>query len=118
MAETISESARTAGGAAAHPRRWAILALLCIVQFMLLLDDTVVNVALPKIQQSLHFSLANLAWVVNAYVLVFGGFLLLGGRLADLFGRRRMFLIGTVLFTVASLTNGLAQNQTMLIGSR
>jgi EmrB/QacA subfamily drug resistance transporter len=118
MADTLSESVRPVPGAGAHPRRWAILALLCIVQFMLLLDDTVVNVALPKIQQSLHFSLADLAWVVNAYVLVFGGFLLLGGRLADLFGRRRIFLVGTALFALASLTNGLAQSQGMLIASR
>ncbi len=116
MNETLATSAPTP--ALAHPRRWSILILLCLVEFMLLLDDTVVNVALPRIKEDLGFSLANLAWVVNAYVLVFGGFLLLGGRLADLYGRRRIFLLGTGLFALASLANGLAQNQAMLVGSR
>jgi EmrB/QacA subfamily drug resistance transporter len=118
MVSDMTAALRQQGGLAAHPRRWFLLGLLCLVQFMLLLDDTVVNVALPSIQQSLGFSFASLAWVVNAYVLVFGGFILLGGRLADLFGRRRIFMAGTALFAVASLLNGLAQTQGMLIGSR
>jgi EmrB/QacA subfamily drug resistance transporter len=103
---------------AAHPRRWTVLVLLCLVEFMLLLDDTVVNVALPSIRADLGFSLANLAWVVNAYVLVFGGFLLLGGRLADLYGRRRVFLLGTAVFALASLGSALARDQVMLIAAR
>jgi len=112
------DSARVRTGSAPDPRRWRILAVLCLVEFMLLLDDTVINIALPAIQHDLGFSEANLAWVVNAYVLVFGGFLLLGGRCADLFGRRRMFLAGATLFGIASLTNGLATDQAMLIASR
>lgn len=100
------------------PRRWRTLALLALVQFMLVLDDTVVNVALPSIQQDLGFSRPNLAWVVNAYVLTFGGFLLLGGRLADVLGRRRVYLAGLSLFAIASLTSGLAQTEAMLVASR
>jgi EmrB/QacA subfamily drug resistance transporter len=103
---------------AADPRRWTALAVLACLQFMLILDASVVNVALPSIKTDLGFSQANLAWVVNAYVLVAGGFLLLGGRLADLFGRRRVFLAGAVAFAVGSLASGLAQDQVMLIGSR
>jgi EmrB/QacA subfamily drug resistance transporter len=114
----LTAEAHPQGYPPAHPRRWFLLGLLCLVQFMLLLDDTVVNVALPSIQKSLGFSVASLAWVVNAYVLVFGGLILLGGRLADLYGRRLIFLLGTGLFAVASLLNGVAQTQSMLIGSR
>jgi EmrB/QacA subfamily drug resistance transporter len=94
------------------------LAVLACLQFMLILDVSVVNVALPSIKADLGFSQPSLAWVVNAYVLVAGGFLLLGGRLADLFGRRRMFLAGAVIFALGSLTSGLAEDQVMLIGSR
>ena len=86
--------------------RWLILVIACLAQFMVVLDATVVNVALPSIQKGLHFSPSNLQWVVNAYTLVFGGFLLLGGRAGDLLGRKRMFLIGTALFSAASLLTG------------
>src|SRR5437763_8061111 len=88
--------------------RWLILVIACLAQFMVVLDATIVNVALPSIQRGLHFSSSDLQWVVNAYTLVFGGFLLLGGRAADLFGRRRLFIAGVVLFAGASLLNGLA----------
>jgi MFS family permease len=82
-------------------RKWFALALLCTVQFMVVLDIAVVNVALPSIQTDLGFSQENLQWVISAYALLFGGFLLLGGRAADLLGRRRVFLAGLVVFTVA-----------------
>jgi EmrB/QacA subfamily drug resistance transporter len=97
---------------------WLILVIACLAQFMVVLDATIVNVALPSIQRGLHFSTANLAWVINAYTLVFGGFLMLGGRAADLLGRRRLFVAGLILFSVASLFNGLAQSSTMLIIGR
>ncbi|MHB8468264.1 MAG: MFS transporter [Gaiellaceae bacterium] len=97
---------------------WVVLVLICFAQFMVVLDATVVNVALPSIQTDLHLSEANLQWVVNSYTLVFGGFLLLGGRAGDLLGRKRLFLGGLVVFTIASLLDGLAVNQGMLIGSR
>ena len=97
---------------------WVILVLVCIAQFMVILDATVVNVALPSIQKDLGLSEANLQWIVNAYALVFGGFLLLGGRAGDLLGRKRLFLAGVVVFTVASLLNGLATSSTWLISSR
>jgi EmrB/QacA subfamily drug resistance transporter len=98
--------------------RWLVLVIACLAQFMVVLDATVVNVALPSIQRGLHFSPANLAWVVNAYTLVFGGFLLLGGRASDLLGRKRLFMAGIALFSLASLFNGLAQSSTMLIVGR
>lgn len=85
---------------------------------MVMLDLTIVNVALPSIQRNLHFSLTNLTWVIDAYVLVFGGLLILGGRAGDIFGRRRMFLIGIGIFALASLAGGLASSQTLLITSR
>jgi EmrB/QacA subfamily drug resistance transporter len=97
---------------------WIILVLICFAQFMVVLDATVVNVALPSIQRDLGLSEANLQWIVNAYTLVFGGFLLLGGRAGDLLGRKRLFLAGLVVFTTASLLDGLAVNSGMLIGSR
>ncbi len=97
---------------------WAILAIACLGQFMVVLDVSIVNVALPSIHNELGFSDAGLQWVVNAYTIVFAGFLLLGGRAADLFGQRRLFLIGLSLFTGASLVGGFAQNQGMLIGAR
>ncbi|MBV8956765.1 MAG: MFS transporter [Solirubrobacterales bacterium] len=98
--------------------RWLILVIACLAQFMVVLDATVVNVALPSIQRGLHFSAANLQWVVNAYTLIFGGFLLLGGRAADLLGRKRLFAAGVALFSIASLLNGLAQSEGMLIIGR
>jgi EmrB/QacA subfamily drug resistance transporter len=98
--------------------KWLVLVLVCFAQFMVVLDATIVNVALPSIQTDLGLSEANLQWIVNAYTLVFGGFLLLGGRAGDLIGRKRLFLGGIVVFTVASLLNGLAVNEGMLIGSR
>ena len=99
-------------------RRWLALALLCVVQFMVVLDIAIVNVALPSIQSDLGFSQENLQWVISAYALVFGGFLLLGGRAADMLGRRRIFLVGIVVFTVASLLAGLAWSEASLIGAR
>jgi EmrB/QacA subfamily drug resistance transporter len=99
-------------------RRWLALAVLAVAQFMIFLDETVVNVALPSIKTSLGFSEPSLAWVINAYVLVFGGLILLGGRAADLAGRRRIFLTGTAIFGAASLLDGLAASQGMLIGAR
>ncbi|HSX35845.1 MAG TPA: MFS transporter [Patescibacteria group bacterium] len=97
---------------------WLILILLALAQFMVVLDSSIVNVALPVLQRSLHISLVNLQWIITAYTLAFGGFLLLGGRAADLFGRRRTFLAGVAFFMVASLADGLAQNSAMLIGLR
>src|SRR5919109_4167445 len=97
---------------------WLVLVLICLAQFMVILDATIVNVALPSIQKDLDLDEANLQWIVNAYALVFGGFLLLGGRAGDLLGRKRLFLIGLVIFTVASLLNGLATSSGMLIGFR
>jgi EmrB/QacA subfamily drug resistance transporter len=98
--------------------RWLVLVIACLAQFMVVLDATVVNVALPSIQRGLHFSSSDLPWVINAYTLVFGGFLLLGGRAADLIGRKRLFAAGVVLFSVASLLNGLSQSSGMLIVGR
>jgi EmrB/QacA subfamily drug resistance transporter len=97
---------------------WVVLVLICLAQFMVVLDATIVNVALPSIQEDLGLSEGNLQWIVNAYTLVFGGFLLLGGRAGDLLGRKRVFLIGLVIFTGASLLDGLASSEGMLIGAR
>jgi MFS family permease len=100
-------------------RRWLVLSLVLIAQFMVVLDATIVTVALPSVQTSLKFtSELNLQWVINAYSLFFGGFLLLGGRAGDLFGRQRLFVAGLALFTGASLVNGLAQSSEMLIIGR
>ncbi len=99
-------------------RKWYALALICAVQFMVVLDIAIVNVALPSIQTDLGFSQENLQWVISAYALVFGGFLLLGGRTADLLGRRRVFIAGTIIFTIGSLLCGLAWSETSLIGAR
>ena len=98
--------------------KWFALALLGAVQFMVVLDIAIVNVALPSIQTDLGFSQANLQWVITAYALVFGGFLLLGGRTADLLGRRRIFMLGLVAFTIGSLLCGLAWSEASLIGAR
>src|SRR5581483_742780 len=97
---------------------WVVLVLICIAQFMVILDATIVNVALPSIQKDLHLSEGSLQWIVNAYTLVFGGFLLLGGRAGDLLGRKRLFLLGLVIFTGASLLDGLASSEALLVGSR
>lgn len=99
-------------------QRWWALMVLCLGVLMIVLDTTIVNVALPSIREDLHFTETSLVWVVNAYMLTFGGFLLLGGRLGDLLGHRRMFLAGLVLFTVASLACGLARGQGLLIAAR
>jgi EmrB/QacA subfamily drug resistance transporter len=103
---------------AAPDRRWFALGLLCVVQFMVILDIAIVNVALPSIQIDLGFSQENLQWVISAYALVFGGFLLLGGRLADILGRRGVFMVGLVIFSVGSLLCGLAWSDEALIGAR
>src|SRR5215471_8376476 len=119
MSGTRQDSQRSAGPVPGpDPRRWWALAVLAMVQFMLVLDITVVTVALPKIQANLHFSHAGLAWVINGYVLMAGGFLLLGGRLADMFGRRRLFLAGVIVFGVASAVCGAAVSPAMLVCSR
>src|SRR2546428_4285555 len=103
---------------ATERRKWLALALLSAVQFMVVLDIAIVNVALPSIQTDLGFSQENLQWVVSAYALLFGGFLLLFGRVADIVGRRRVFLIGIVVFAAASLLSGLAGSEGALIGAR
>jgi len=97
---------------------WVVLVLICVAQFMVILDATIVNVALPSIQKDLGLSEANLQWIISSYTLFFGGFLLLGGRAGDLLGRKRVFLVGLVIFTVASLLNGLSSSAGMLIGFR
>src|SRR5687767_11123215 len=99
-------------------KRWIALYVLCLGDIMIVLDGTIVNVALPSIRDDLGFSQASLAWVVNAYLLTFGGFLLLGGRLGDLYGNRRLFLGGIALFTFASLACGLAASQGQLVAAR
>jgi MFS family permease len=99
-------------------RRWWILVAVSLAAFMTYLDNNVTNVAIPTIQRSLHLSIAGLEWVVSSYVLVFAGLLLIGGRLADSFGRRRFFFIGTAVFTLASLAAGLAGSGGVLIGAR
>src|SRR5690349_8448709 len=100
------------------PRRWKALALLCTAFFMVILDSAIVVVALPSIDADLHFAAGELQWVLSAYLLSFGGLLLLGGRAADLLGRRRVFMVGTALFALASLTCGLAASVPMLIAAR
>ena len=101
-----------------HRKRWWALMVLCLGVLMIVLDTTIVNVALPSIRTDLGFTETSLVWVVNAYMLTFGGFLLLGGRLGDLYGHRKLFLAGIVLFTLASLGCGLAQSQAMLVVAR
>src|SRR6185312_14933582 len=111
-------SAVVASDAPERDTRWAALYVLCAGMLMIVLDVTVVNVALPSIQEQLHFSSAALAWVVNAYLISFGGLLLLAGRLGDLAGRRRIFLAGIGLFTTASLLCGIADSQALLVIAR
>ena len=98
--------------------RWIALIVLCVGFLMIILDQTIVNVALPSIQSDLGFSQSSLAWVVNAYLIAFGGLLLLAGRLGDLIGRRRIFMIGLAVFVAASALCGLAQSQSVLVGAR
>jgi EmrB/QacA subfamily drug resistance transporter len=97
---------------------WIILVIACMAQFMVVLDVSIVNVALPSMQRSLHFTISNAQWVVNAYILTFGGFLLLGGRAADIFGRRRVYLTGIAIFTLASIGAGFASSGTQMIAIR
>jgi MFS family permease len=114
---TIEEEAHITK-AATNRGRWVALVVLCVGMLMIVLDATIVNVALPSIQADLGFSQSSLAWVVNAYLIAFGGLLLLAGRLGDLLGRRRVFLIGLAVFTGASLLCGIAQSQGLLIAVR
>jgi len=117
-AEAIRLSADTeATGHGASPG-WLVLSLVLVGQFMVVLDASIVNVALPSIQRDLHFSPTSLQWIVNAYTLTFAGFMLLGGRAADLFGRRRIFLLGLTVFTASSLLGGMAQNEAWLVVAR
>jgi EmrB/QacA subfamily drug resistance transporter len=121
---TIDRSVSTRGQSApsserrSERRRWLALAVLCLGQLMMVLDATIVNVALPSIQHDLHFSQANLTWVIDGYLITFGGFLLLSGRMGDLVGRKKVFLTGLVMFTAASVLCGVAGSQTLLIGAR
>src|SRR4249919_367627 len=121
MVDTRGRPGRAGSGIAVSGSggmKWFALALLCAVQFMVVLDVAIVNVALPSIQVDLHFSQENLQWVISAYALVFGGFLLLGGRLADIIGRRKIFMAGLVVFSLGSLLCGFAWNEASLIGAR
>jgi EmrB/QacA subfamily drug resistance transporter len=114
----MPEQSQSQAAAMSDRRRWIALIVLCAGFLMIILDQTIVNVALPSIQRDLRFSQSNLAWVVNAYLIAFGGLLLLVGRLGDLIGRRRIFLVGLTVFTTASFVCGLAQSQAVLIGAR
>ncbi len=117
--DKLHESDRTSKlGVRSKDNRWLTLAVLAIAQFAVLVDITIVNVALPSIEHNLHFSQSGLQWVISAYTVVFGGFLLLGGRIADFFGRRRFFMVGLVLFGVGSLFAGLASTANSLIAMR
>jgi EmrB/QacA subfamily drug resistance transporter len=112
------QQSATAAERKGERRRWLALAVLCLGQLMMVLDATIVNVALPSIQHDLHFSQGNLTWVMNGYLITFGGFLLLAGRMGDLIGRKKVFLSGLVLFVFASVLCGVAADQTVLIGAR
>jgi EmrB/QacA subfamily drug resistance transporter len=116
--ETTTAGSAVTRSTASARRRWAVLIVLAAAQFMVFLDETVVNVALPSIKADLGFTQPTLAWVVNAYMLAFGGLLLLGGRIADLYGRRRIFLTGTAIFGLASLLDGLALSPGQLVAAR
>ncbi len=115
---TIASGGRALSVEGRHSPDWVILSLACLAQFMVILDISIVNVALPSIQRDLHFTQTGLQWVVNAYTLAFAGFLLLGGRAADLYGRRRIFILGLGLFSLASLVGGLSQSSSMLTAAR
>ena len=114
----MTSLASAATASTSDRRRWIALVVVCLGQLMIIIDTTIVNVALPFIQQDLRFSQANLTWVVNAYLITFGSFLLLAGRLGDLIGRKRVFMSGLVIFTTASVLCGVAQDQAMLIAAR
>jgi len=114
----MTSNVRAAAASREASRPWLVLVIVCLAQFMVVLDATIVNVALPTLQRSLDFSPSSLQWIINAYTLCFGGFLLLGGRAADLFGRKRLFLAGVVVFTAASLLDGLATGPGFLIAAR
>jgi EmrB/QacA subfamily drug resistance transporter len=118
MAGDLLSSAPTPSPPTTRGPSWLLLAVVCVGQFMVVLDLSIVNVALPAMQRDLHFSTTALQWVVNAYALTFGGFLLLGGRAADLFGRRKIFILGLAMFSGASLICALAPNKGLLIGAR
>ena len=114
----IDTNVSSTADAPADRRRWIVLALIVAAQFMVVLDVAIVNVALPSIKTDLHFSQVSLQWVITAYSILFGGVLMLGGRLADLLGRRRLFMVGLALFTVSSLLDGLAWSEGSLIAFR
>src|SRR5437764_5539709 len=116
MVNSWSSTTRTFAGA--DTRRWLGLVVVCLAQLMNTLDATIVNVALPTIQADLGFSQANLTWVVNAYLISYGSFLLLAGRLGDLVGRKRVFIAGLLIFTVASAMCGFAHDQAVLVAAR
>ena len=107
-----------AGAPAADRRRWIALVVVCLAMFMNALDGSIVNVALPAIQKSLHFNQSGLTWVVDAYLISFGSFLLMAGRLGDLIGRKKVFLAGVTLFTLSSIVCGAAGSQEMLVAAR
>src|ERR1700727_3019487 len=109
---TGTDQSRSARG------RWIALVVVCMAQLMSIMDGTIVTVALPSIQRDLHFSQSSLSWVLNGYFITFGSFLLLGGRLGDLIGRRRIFLVGVTIFTLASAACGLARSQGVLVVAR
>src|SRR5271163_3853953 len=113
-----SRTRRAAADLSSQRGKNLALMLLAMAQFVVVIDASIVNVALPSIGSHLHFSQDDLTWVVNAYTLTFGGFLLLGGRMADLLGRRKMFMLGLVVFSLASLLGGLAQSEAWLIAAR
>ncbi len=118
QASIVSSRARAGGPSGAGTSRWLVLAIVALAQFMVVLDTTIVNVALPSIQRGLHFTATDLQWVINAYLLSFGGFLLLGGRAGDLLGRRRLFLAGVVTFSVGSMVSGVAPTSGLFVVGR
>src|SRR6476646_8157533 len=118
MTEIAAVETTSRDRAASERSRWIALIVLCVGFLMIILDQTIVNVALPSIQSDLGFSQSSLAWVVNAYLIAFGGLLLLAGRLGDLIGRRRIFMVGLAVFVAASALCGLAQSQSLLVGAR
>jgi hypothetical protein len=115
MSQTAAADGTAYSSLEPDPRRWSILAVVVISQLMVVLDASIVTIALPSAQRALHISVANRQWVITAYTLAFGGFLLLGGRIADFGGRKRMFMIGLVGFAGASALGGLSNDQTMLL---
>src|SRR5215217_3270637 len=115
---SVAERGAAPQASPAETNRWLVLVLVCLAQFMVILDATITNVALPSIQEDLGFTPTGLQWVVNSYTLLFGGFLLLGGRMGDLIGRKRIFVAGVVVFSTASLLCGLSHSTGMLIAAR